>query len=149
MTPPWAVRSPIRAACRPLIRTVGEPSTMTSGGPAQLARSLTRAAGNAPIITFGEPVTIGPPTCGVGLATGQVFRSVMRAAGGIGSSSPYDFTIGTGANAICTHAGAKPPPLALLAAARVCGARGLQRAAARRPTGGRQAAPARRRAAQP
>src|ERR1700687_5688290 len=36
MTPPWTVGSPIRAAMRFPISTVGEPIKMTSGGPAAL-----------------------------------------------------------------------------------------------------------------
>src|SRR5216684_896324 len=37
MTPPWAVGSPMRAAIRLPIRTVGEPMMMTSGGPTHVA----------------------------------------------------------------------------------------------------------------
>ncbi len=42
MHPPWAVKSPIRAAGWPPIRTVKEPRTTTSGGPTHTARSPTR-----------------------------------------------------------------------------------------------------------
>jgi hypothetical protein len=51
--PPWAVVSPMRAASRPPISTVGDPFTITSGGPTQTAVSVTRAAGMKPIITVG------------------------------------------------------------------------------------------------
>lgn len=86
MTPPWVVRSPIRAACMPPINTVAEPLTMASGGPAQVAMSPTRAAGIPPMKTVGQQGgTIGPPTCGTGpgFTNGQVCISVIRAAGGI------------------------------------------------------------------
>src|SRR6266478_2176557 len=46
MTPPWAVTSPIRAAGKPPISTVGEAFTITSGGPTHTAISVIRAAGN-------------------------------------------------------------------------------------------------------
>jgi len=92
MAPPCAVGSPILAAIRPLIITVGEPITITSGGPTQIAISVTRAAGIPPMITFGEQgPLIGPPTCGIGgtpgVTIGQTCMSVSRAAGGIYDNS--------------------------------------------------------------
>src|SRR6266851_8615561 len=65
MTPPWAVGSPIRAAMRLLIRTVGEPMRITSGGPTQVAMSVMRAAGRPPMRTVGsQGGRIGPPARG-------------------------------------------------------------------------------------
>jgi hypothetical protein len=65
--------------------TVLEPLMMLSGGPTQVAMSLTRAAGSMPIITVGsQGGRIGPPTCGTGpVAMGHVCMSETRAAGGI------------------------------------------------------------------
>lgn len=85
MTPPCAVGSPILAAIKPPIRTVGEPMRIVSGGPTHVARSVTRAAGSPPISTVGHPGgRIGPPTCGTTPVTiGQVCMSVTRAAGGM------------------------------------------------------------------
>jgi len=63
MLPPWAVMSPMRAARRFPIRTVGEPLTMTSGGPTQVAMSVMRAAGSPPMRTVGsQGGRMGPPT---------------------------------------------------------------------------------------
>jgi hypothetical protein len=84
ITPPCAVKSPCRAAGRPPIKTVVEPLTITSGGPAHTHKSPTTAAGKLPIKTVGTdgPLT-GPPTCGFGVAKGHVCISVIRAADGI------------------------------------------------------------------
>jgi hypothetical protein len=73
----------MRAAGIELIKTDGEPLTMVSGGPTQVAISVARAAGKPPIMTLGEPLVIGPPTCGFGPGStiGQVCMSVKRAAG--------------------------------------------------------------------
>jgi hypothetical protein len=64
--------------------TVVDPFTITSGGPAHTHKSPTTAAGRLPIKTVGTqgPVT-GPPTCGLGVASGQVCISVIRAAEGM------------------------------------------------------------------
>src|SRR5271157_2686124 len=85
MTPPWTVGSPMRAAMRLPMRTVGEPMAIMSGGPTQVAISVTRAAGSIPISTVGQHGgRIGPPTCGTTPVTiGQTCISVIRAAGGI------------------------------------------------------------------
>src|SRR5262249_22679924 len=74
----------MRAAGCPPIRTVIEPSAITSGGPTQVAISPTRAAGTPAIITVGQHGgRIGPPTCGTTPVTiGQVCISPRRAAGG-------------------------------------------------------------------
>jgi hypothetical protein len=84
IVPPWAVRSPNRAAGMNPMSTVTEPFTMMSGGPTQTAMSVTRAAGMNPINTFGWPLMIGPPTCGIGgtkgVTIGQTCMSVIRAA---------------------------------------------------------------------
>jgi hypothetical protein len=75
-----------------LIITVGDPMTITSGGPTQIAMSVTRAASIPPMITLGEhgPL-IGPPTWGIGgkpgVTIGQTCMSVNLAAGGINNSS--------------------------------------------------------------
>jgi hypothetical protein len=45
ITPPCAVGSPIRAAIKFSIITVGDPMAMVSGGPTQVHISVTRAAG--------------------------------------------------------------------------------------------------------
>src|SRR5262245_50409428 len=70
--------------------TVDEPCTIVSGGPTQVAMSVTRAAGSPPMSTVGAPgPTTGPPTWGIGgrpgVCCGQVCMSVERAAGGMGS----------------------------------------------------------------
>ncbi len=87
MVPPWAVKSPIRAAGMPPIITVNDPSAMTSGGPTQMAISPTLAAGIKPIMTVGQPMEIGPPTCGMGgtagVTIGHMCISPIRAAGGM------------------------------------------------------------------
>src|SRR5438093_790242 len=49
IVPPWAVKSPMRAAGMPPISTVIEPMAITSGGPTHKAMSPTRAAGPAAI----------------------------------------------------------------------------------------------------
>jgi hypothetical protein len=87
ITPPWAVISPCLAAGLPPINTDVLPFTITSGGPAQTHMSETTDAGNPPISTFATegPVT-GPPTCGLGVAKGQVCISVILAAEGIFSN---------------------------------------------------------------
>jgi hypothetical protein len=86
--PPCAVRSPIRAAIMPPIKTVTDPIAMTSGGPTHTHMSLTRAAGWPAIRTVGHPGgRIGPPTCGIGgtpgVTIGHTCISPIRAAGGI------------------------------------------------------------------
>src|SRR5256885_4214708 len=75
----------MRAAGIIPIITLLDPFTITSGGPTQVAMSVTRAAGKKPIITVGQPGgRIGPPTCGTTPVTmGQVCMSDTRAAGGI------------------------------------------------------------------
>src|SRR6516162_3672293 len=78
----------MRAASKLPISTVGEPFTMTSGGPTQVHISVTRAAGCPPMRTVGHPGgRIGPPTCGTGgtpgVTIGQVCISPILAAGGI------------------------------------------------------------------
>ena len=84
ITPPCAVKSPCRAAGRPPMKTVDEPITITSGGPAQTHKSPITAAGRLPIKTVGTPGPVtGPPTCGLGDANGQVCISVIRAADAI------------------------------------------------------------------
>ena len=84
ITPPCAVKSPCRAAGRPPMKTVDEPMTITSGGPAQTHKSPITAAGRLPIKTVGTPGPVtGPPTCGLGVANGQVCISVIRAADAI------------------------------------------------------------------
>src|SRR6516225_8670856 len=87
-TPPCTVGSPIRAAIRFSISTVGDPIKMVSGGPTQVQRSVALAAGRPPISTVGHPGgKIGPPTCGIGgtpgVSIGQVCISLTLAAGGI------------------------------------------------------------------
>jgi hypothetical protein len=85
ITPPCAVKSPMRAAGRPPMRTVADPFAMRSGGPTHVAISVTRAAGCPPIKTVRQPGgRIGPPTCGTGpVERGQVCISPTLAAGGI------------------------------------------------------------------
>src|SRR5947209_2781650 len=85
ITPPWTVLSPMRAAIKLLIWTVGEPLAIISGGPTHTALSVTRAAGSPPMVTLVEHgPAIGPPTWGTTPVTmGQVCMSVNRAAGGI------------------------------------------------------------------
>jgi hypothetical protein len=84
--PPCAVISPMRAAGRLLIITVSDPFTIVSGGPTQVAMSVTRAAGILPIRTVtAQGGRIGPPTCGIGgtpgVTIGQTCISPTRAAG--------------------------------------------------------------------
>ena len=61
---------------------------MASGGPTQVQRSPTTAAGMPPMRTVGTPgPTTGPPTWGMGegkagVCMGQVCMSVSLAAGG-------------------------------------------------------------------
>lgn len=86
MLPPCAVMSPIRAAGRLLIKTVIDALTMISGGPTQVAISVTRAAGIPPTRTVtAQGGSIGPPTCGIGgtpgVTIGQTCISPTRAAG--------------------------------------------------------------------
>src|SRR5262249_31044365 len=85
MTPPCAVRSPIRAACCPHTMTDIDPLTMTSVGPVQISMGVPRAGGGRQVTTVGQPGgMMGPPTCGTRPVTiGQVCISVIRAAGGI------------------------------------------------------------------
>ncbi len=55
---------------------------MESGGPTQMRRSPLRAAGRPPIFTLGEPATTGPPTCGtLAVTLGQTCIDVNVAAG--------------------------------------------------------------------
>src|SRR5690554_7285007 len=58
----------------PPINTEADPRMMVSGGPVQVAKSPTLAAGIPPINTVGAPGgRIGPPTCGTTSVTnGQV-----------------------------------------------------------------------------
>jgi hypothetical protein len=68
------------------ISTVGQPPTMESGGPVQVAISPMRAAGWPPTRTVALPGgRIGPPTWGTGgvpgVTIGQVCMSPTRAAG--------------------------------------------------------------------
>ena len=80
--PPWLVESPILAAGFPFINTEPEPLLMESGGPTQMSRSPFRAAGKPPIFTLGEPTTTGPPTCGtLAVTLGQICIDVNVAAG--------------------------------------------------------------------
>jgi hypothetical protein len=88
MTPPCDVGSPIRAAIRLPISTVGEPMAIISGGPTHVHISVARAAGWPPISTVGQPGgKIGPPTWGTGgvpgVTIGHVCMSPILAAGGI------------------------------------------------------------------
>jgi len=88
ITPPCAVGSPIRAAIRFPIKTVGDPFAMVSGGPTHTHMSVARAAGWPAIRTVGHPSgRMGPPTCGMGgvpgVTIGHVCISPIRAAGGI------------------------------------------------------------------
>ena len=85
MAPPCAVESPMRAAGLPPINTDDEPTTIESGGPAQVHISPTQAAGIPPIKTVGVPGgRMGPPTCGDGpLNMGQTCISETRAANGM------------------------------------------------------------------
>jgi len=67
-----------------------EPLTIESGGPAQTHRSDTTAAGIPPINTVGtQGPVMGPPTCGLGEASGQVCKSVSLAAEGINKNLVY------------------------------------------------------------
>ena len=86
IVPPWAVKSPMRAAGIFPMRTVADPFVIISGGPTQTHVSVALAAGIIPIRVMGEPgPVIGPPTCGTGtgagMTIGQRCISVMRAAG--------------------------------------------------------------------
>src|SRR6202044_698215 len=88
MAPPWTVGSPMRAAIRLPIKTVGEPMAIESGGPTQVPISVDLAAGCPPINTVTQPGgKIGPPTWGTGgtpgVIIGQTCKSPIRAAGGI------------------------------------------------------------------
>ena len=67
----WSV---MRAAGKSLIDTVPDPVTMKSGGPTQIALSVTRACGREFVCTVIEHGgMMGPPTCGTGpLAAGHV-----------------------------------------------------------------------------
>tara|TARA_S200000501_G_scaffold208531_1_gene195880 strand:+ start:548 stop:829 length:282 start_codon:yes stop_codon:yes gene_type:complete len=91
IVPPWAVLSPIRAAGFPPIFTVPEPCDIEEGGPIQIQVSPTTAAGMFPIKTVGSPgPRMGPPTWGiVPVAAGQLCKSAIRAAGGMGSPIIY------------------------------------------------------------
>src|SRR5579872_54615 len=83
--------SPIRAAGFPLMKTLGDPWTMVSGGPTQVAMLVTVAAGKPPMRTVGAPGgRMGPPTWGtIPLTLRQVCRSVILAAGGIFPFNPF------------------------------------------------------------
>src|SRR5579872_7294213 len=83
ITPPCAVGSVIRACIMLTVRTVGDPITITSGGPTHTAISVARAAGSPQIRTVMPPGgRIGPPTCGTRTVTiGQTCMSVTLAAG--------------------------------------------------------------------
>jgi hypothetical protein len=84
--PPWAVKSPIRAAGLPPIKTVAEPLAIVSGGPVHIQESPNTAAGCPPMSTVGTPGPImGPPTCGTGpgLVKGHVCMLPIVAAAGI------------------------------------------------------------------
>jgi hypothetical protein len=82
MVPPWAVESPDRAAGFPSIITVEDPMMMVSGGPEHVHMSPVRAAGRPPIKTVGAPGgIIGPPTWGtVAVTRGQTCISPTLAA---------------------------------------------------------------------
>src|SRR5262245_48550818 len=82
-TPPCVVGSPIRAASLLPMSTVGSPFAILSTAGTHLAESPTRAAGRKPMRTVVSPWITGPPTCGGGSTLGQVWLSVMRAAGGM------------------------------------------------------------------
>src|SRR5690554_7876829 len=65
MLPPWAVILPMVATGVPLIKTVGSPWTMESGGPVHTHISPIKAAGFPLISTLGAPGPLtGPPTWG-------------------------------------------------------------------------------------
>ena len=67
ITPPWLVWSPMRAAGRPLTKTVADPRMMVAVGPTHCDLSPTRACGIKQVITSGEhDGIIGPPICGLG-----------------------------------------------------------------------------------
>jgi len=85
--PPWAHVSPILAAGLFPIKTVAEPFTIESGGPTQTAESPMTAAGRKEISTVGAPGPMtGPPTWGTGpVVIGQTCKSVILAANGISS----------------------------------------------------------------
>src|SRR5437868_129533 len=83
MEPPCAMEEPTWAAGRLTMFTEEEPAAMVSGGPTQMAMSLTRAAGTPLMITVvcagGRR---GPPVCGTGpVDAGQAWKSPRRAAG--------------------------------------------------------------------
>jgi hypothetical protein len=65
----------MRAAGIPPMSTVVDPSKIESGGPTQVQRSPTLAAGRPPIITVTAPGgSTGPPVCGLplpGFTNGQ------------------------------------------------------------------------------
>src|SRR3954468_18102040 len=72
----------------PMIKTLLEPATIESGGPTQIARSPTLAAGRSPMRTVGAPgPTIGPPIWGMGgtpgVSIGHWCMSERRAAAGM------------------------------------------------------------------
>ena len=75
----------MRADGLPPISTVAEPFMIESGGPTQTAESPIMAAGKKEIRTVGDPgPIIGPPTCGIGpVVIGQTCKSVILAANGI------------------------------------------------------------------
>lgn len=81
--PPCAVASRIRAAGKPLTRTVKDPITITSGGPTHVNMSEIRAWGRHPVSTvIAQGGRMGPPTCGTStVSIGQMCMSVARAAG--------------------------------------------------------------------
>src|ERR1019366_1451762 len=81
--PPWTVRSPSRAWGMGIVKTVEDPTAIISGGPTQVALSVTRAAGRPPMRTVTAPGgRMIPPTCGTNTVTmGQTCGSVTLAAG--------------------------------------------------------------------
>lgn len=86
IAPPWTVGSSTRAADRLQINTVIEPFNIASGGPTQVAVSVTRAAGIEPMSTvIAQGGRMGPPTWGTGgvpgVIIGQACMSPTRAAG--------------------------------------------------------------------
>jgi hypothetical protein len=83
ITPPCAVMSVIRAAGKPQTKTVKDPKTITSGGPAHVNMSEMRACGSPPVSTVtAQGGRMGPPTCGTStVSIGQTCMSVARAAG--------------------------------------------------------------------
>lgn len=83
IVPPWAVRSPMRAAALLPTTTVVEPPTIELGGPSAHTQAAPWvAAAKLPINTVGTPgAWIDPPTWGKGDAAGQMWGSSTRAAG--------------------------------------------------------------------